>query len=113
MEVILNKIEEKLSIIDSQLEGYCLSPRLGWCVAMLMNVSKRMNIRISLLVSISILLCSIFFFVVFGPSMLAYSLILIVLSISNIIGCAYPIYRTLSVMRSRSHEDYVELLLLE
>ena len=72
MEIVLNKIEEKLSAVDSQLENYRTFPTQPWCVATLMNISKKVNVRVSLLVSISVLLCSIFCFVVFGPSMLAW-----------------------------------------
>ncbi|KAK8800356.1 hypothetical protein WA171_004988, partial [Blastocystis sp. BT1] len=89
MEVILNKIEEQLEVIDKQLEGF----------EYLNKISKKMNIRVSLLSTISILFLSIFCYIVCGPSLLA-----------NIIGCAYPLYYSLSLLISHSFEEYIEII---
>ena len=75
MEVILNKIEEQLEVIDKQLEGFGRDRKVDSIVEYLNKISKKMNIRVSLLSTISILFLSIFCYIVCGPSLLAFLLL--------------------------------------
>ncbi|KAK8827447.1 hypothetical protein WA538_003409, partial [Blastocystis sp. DL] len=90
MNTILNKIVEQLEVVDKQLEGY------EW----LSNISKKVNIRPSLLSIIFSLLSSLLCFHLFGPSLLA-----------NLLCCIYPIYWTLGLLISHSSEEYVKCMI--
>ena len=71
MNTILNKIVEQLEVVDKQLEGYGGNEYDGFIVEWLSNISKKVNIRASLLSIIFSLLSSLLCFHLFGPSLLA------------------------------------------
>lgn len=72
MEVILNKIEEQLSALDRQLESISIRSWWSWSLDPLTRLSKKLNIRVSLLACMLLLFSCIMCYVLFGPSLLSW-----------------------------------------